>query len=140
LPSAQLPRDAFLALLRILRLEPREHGPDPVVQHQTSTLTIPSSTTTGNVSTGKAAGKVSAAPVRMSICDPCRGQTANPSSMSKSPSQSGPSSCEHRSSIAYSSPFRLWHLSTADQSPRTISRSQAGKLIQAGADAEQRQT
>src|SRR5262249_43426618 len=107
LAPPQFAGDALLALLRILPLEPFEHGPDPVVEHQTSTLTIPSSTTTGNVSTGKTAGSDSAAPVRMSMCEPCRGQTAKPSSASNSPSQSGPSSCEQRSSSAWSSPFRL---------------------------------
>src|SRR5262245_5486640 len=107
LPSPKLPRDPFLALPGILRLEPFEHGSHSIVEHQTSTLTIPSSTTTGNVSTGNTAGSVNAAPVRMSMCEPCRGQTAKPSSASNSPSQSGPSSCEQRSSSAYSSPFRL---------------------------------
>src|SRR5438128_3770416 len=68
----------------------------PRLAHATLTLTIPSSTRTGKVSTGSTAGRVSGRPVRMSMCAPCRGQTAYPSSTSKSPSASGPSSCEHR--------------------------------------------
>ena len=46
-------------------------------------------------------------PVWMSKRDPCLGQTTTQSSGSQSPSQSGPSSCEQRSSIAYSAPAQL---------------------------------
>ena len=46
-------------------------------------------------------------PVESSNIDPCRGQTTQQRSSSQSPSQSGPSSCEQRSSIAYSSPPQL---------------------------------
>src|SRR5262249_27484114 len=44
---------------------------------------------------------------RRSKLEPCRGQTATHSSASQSPSQSGPSSCEQRSSSAYSEPPQL---------------------------------
>ena len=73
----------------------------------TSTLTQPSSTRTGNVSTGSKAGRVRALPVVMSNRAPWRGQIATQSSGSHSPSASGPSSCEQRSSIAYSLPPQL---------------------------------
>ena len=62
--------------------------------------TQPSSTRTGNVSTGSYAGSVSGRPVVMSKREPWRGQTATHSSSSHTPSQSGPSSCEQRSSSA----------------------------------------
>src|SRR5439155_4724631 len=92
----------------LLGLEPLEHRPHQVVEHQrTSTLIIPSSTRTGKVLTGCTAGSVRARPLRMSMFAPCRGQIATPSSQSKSPSQSGPSSCEQRSSSAKYSPPRL---------------------------------
>src|SRR6516225_10032963 len=55
----------------------------------------------------------------MSKLAPWRGQTTTPSSGSQSPSQSGPSSCEQRSSIAYSSPPRLY-TQTASPPDRTI--------------------
>ena len=61
----------------------------------------------GYVSTAMYAGSVSARPVVMSKRAPCRGQTATRSSQSNSPSHSGPSSCEQRSSIAKSSPSQL---------------------------------
>jgi hypothetical protein len=66
----------------------------------TVTFTMPSSTRTGNVSTGSTAGSDNGRPVQISIRAPCRGHTAIPSSASKSPSQSGPSSWEQRSSSA----------------------------------------
>src|SRR5262249_5796306 len=69
----------------------------PTALH-TSTLTIPSSTRTGKVSTGSKAGSDSGSPVRRSKLEPCRGHTTVRSSGSQSPSQSGPSSCEQRSS------------------------------------------
>src|SRR5436190_10916367 len=75
-------------------------APDSAYPGLRSTLTIPSSTRTGKVSTGNTAGSVSGRPLRMSMFAPCRGQTAYPSSASKSPSHSGPSSWEQRSSIA----------------------------------------
>ena len=61
----------------------------------------------GNVSTAMYAGSVSARPVSMSKRAPWRGQTATRSTQSNSPSHSGPSSCEHLSSIANSSPSQL---------------------------------
>src|SRR5207245_2420153 len=100
----ELPRRSFDGngwRSNLLGLEPREHRADAVVQHQvTSTLIIPSSTRTGKVSTGWYAGRVSGRPERMSKFAPCLGQMTTPDSGSKSPSQSGPSSCEQRSSIA----------------------------------------
>jgi len=65
----RLDRNAGRPLL--LRFEPLENAADAIVEHQlTSTLTIPSSTRTGNVSTGKTAGSVNGLPVRMSIWAP----------------------------------------------------------------------
>src|SRR5262245_53235913 len=108
LPRAQLARDAFLTLPRVLLLQPSENGSDLLVEHQRmSTFTTPSSTTTGNVSTGMTAGSDSGRPEQMSNCDPWRGQITTPSSRSNSPSQSGPSSWEQRSSSAHSRPPRL---------------------------------
>ena len=72
-----LASDACFPFGRILSLEPLEHGANTVVEHQVScTLTTPSSMTTGNVSTGKTAGRLSALPVLMSMRAPCRGQIA----------------------------------------------------------------
>src|SRR5207244_3511661 len=51
----------------------------PRLAHATLTLTIPSSTRTGKVSTGSTAGRVRGRPLRMSMCAPCRGHTAYPS-------------------------------------------------------------
>ncbi len=87
LPRALRGRQAALALLGVLRLEPREHGAHPFVQHQsgTSTFTHPSSTRTANVATGSNAGSVSGRPVAMSKREPWRGQIAMHSSGSHSP-------------------------------------------------------
>src|SRR5262249_60367659 len=68
---------------------------------------VPSTTRTGYVSTGSVAGSEIGRPVESSNCEPCLGQTTQQRSASQSPSQSGPSSCEQRSSIAYSSPPQL---------------------------------
>src|SRR6266511_2332206 len=74
---------------------------------ETSTLTTPSSTRTGNVSTGSYAGSDSGRPVRRANWEPCLGQMTVHTSSSQSPSQSGPSSCEQRSSIAKNDPPQL---------------------------------
>src|SRR5581483_10029911 len=68
--------------------------------YATSTFTTPSSTTTGYVSTGSNAGSDSGLPVARSNAEPWRGQMTRQVSCSHSPSASGPSSCEQRSSIA----------------------------------------
>ncbi len=67
----------------------------------------PSTICTGNVSTGSYAGSDSGRPLASSNAEPWRGQTTVHVSRSQSPSQSGPSSCEQRSSIAYSVPPQL---------------------------------
>src|SRR5439155_10002607 len=74
-------------------------GP-PATGYAISSLTIPSSTRTANVATGSTAGSVRGMPVRMSMFAPWRGQIATPVSGSKSPSHSGPSSCEQQSAMA----------------------------------------
>src|SRR6202012_3722488 len=62
---------------------------------------------TGNVSTGTYAGNVLGFPVVRSNSDPCRGHSTVHAASSNSPSANGPSSCEQRSSIAYSTPAQL---------------------------------
>ena len=78
LPGAKLPSDTLLALRGVLRLEPLQHRANPVVEHQMSTFTTPSSTTTGNVSTGWYAGRESGRPEQMSNSEPWRGQITTP--------------------------------------------------------------
>src|SRR3954454_5383392 len=73
----------------------------------TSSLITPSSTETGNVSTGTYAGRVRGFPVRRSNSEPWRGHSTVQRSGSTSPSSRIPSSCEQRSSMASSSPLQL---------------------------------
>src|ERR1700741_688731 len=75
--------------------------------YSTSSLIVSSSMITGYVSTGTYAGKVNGLPVFRSNSDPCRGHSTVQLSGSNSPSASGPSSCEQRSSIAYRLPPQL---------------------------------
>src|SRR4051812_40229817 len=77
------------------------------VGQSTSSLMMSSTTRTGNVSTGTYAGNVLGLPVRRSNSDPWRGHSTVQFSGSSSPSASGPSSCEQRSSMAKSSPLQL---------------------------------
>src|SRR3954454_2015233 len=77
------------------------------VGQSTSSLMMSSTTRTGNVSTGTYAGSVFGLPVRRSNSDPWRGHSTVQFSGSSSPSASGPSSCEQRSSMANSSPLQL---------------------------------
>src|SRR3954449_889825 len=77
------------------------------VGQSTSSLMMSSTTRTGNVSTGTYAGSVFGLPVCRSNSDPWRGHSTVQFSGSSSPSASGPSSCEQRSSSANSSPLQL---------------------------------
>src|SRR5439155_27110072 len=55
----------------------------------------------------------------------CRGQTTRDVSWSQSPSHRGPSSCEQRSSIAYSEPAQLY-TPTVSAGPATTSFTEPG--------------
>ena len=61
---------------------------------------VSSSMAIGNVCTGRKAGRVFGLPVVRSKREPWRGHSTVQAAGSNSPSASGPSSCEQRSSIA----------------------------------------
>src|SRR2546430_8307599 len=75
--------------------------------YSTSSLIVSSSMITGYVSTGTYAGKVFGCPVFRSNSEPWRGHSIVHASWYRSPSTSGPLSCEHRSSIAYTVPAQM---------------------------------
>src|SRR5262249_12995808 len=100
--GADLLQRLLLGLLWVrLRGVGRRHQ---LISQSISSFTSPSSIRASKVSTGTYAGSVLGLPVRTSNSEPWRGHSTVQASASNSPSASGPSSCEQRSSIAYSSP------------------------------------
>ncbi len=111
LPRPPVGGDTRVPFDTILLLEPGEDSPNTIVEHRLALRPprrqrrrgrIP-----GTLRPASNAGSVIGMPVSRSNREPCRGQTTTHASGSQSPSASGPSSCEHRSSMAKSDPPQL---------------------------------